>query len=75
MTNAGPATSEILTEFHKECMQIQDDLLRDCLEELSDSDSTALLGHLCRCKGCLQKWVAVHAATEWADAENVATQI
>lgn len=46
------------------CGQVLDVLVLRWPEEPVDTMSPALLDHLCHCRECLRKWIALEAATE-----------
>ncbi len=46
------------------CEQVLDVLVLRWPEEPVDTMSPALLDHLCHCRHCLCKWIALEAATE-----------
>ena len=48
------------------CHQVLDALLLQWPEEPGDVLSPALLDHLCQCRGCLRKWIALEAAADLA---------
>lgn len=49
-----------------ECLQVFNALLLRWPEEPSDILSSTLLDHLCQCRGCLRKWIALEAAADLA---------
>jgi hypothetical protein len=46
------------------CEQVLNVLVLRWPEEPTDTMSPALLDHLCHCRDCLRKWIALEAATE-----------
>lgn len=46
------------------CERVLTMLVLSWPEEPSDTTSPALLDHLCHCRDCLRKWIALEAATE-----------
>lgn len=62
------AVPEIITSSRApdECRQVLNSLLLRWPEEPSDTLSTVLLDHLCHCRSCLQKWIALEAAADLA---------
>jgi len=49
-----------------ECHQMLNALLLQWPEKPSDFMSSAILDHFCRCRSCLQKWIALEAAADLA---------
>jgi len=49
-----------------ECRQVLHSLMLDWPEEPSDDESSAFLSHLCHCRDCLRKWIALEAAADLA---------
>ena len=48
------------------CNQVLDALFLRWPEEPDDILSPTLLDHLCQCRGCLRKWIALEAAADLA---------
>lgn len=48
------------------CHQVLDALILCWPEEPGDILSPALLNHLCQCRSCLRKWIALEAALDLA---------
>jgi hypothetical protein len=63
--NSTPETFSTSTAPVK-CPQVLDELLQSWPEVPSDTSSSALLDHLCHCRGCFRKWIAFEAAAELA---------
>ena len=49
------------------CEQVHVDLLEHWPETPFDSMSAAFLDHLCQCRVCLRKWIALEAAAALAE--------
>lgn len=49
-----------------ECHQVLNALLLRWPAEPKEELSSALLDHLCHCRGCLRKWIALEAAADLA---------
>ncbi len=62
-TMPGIFTSSATSE---ECRQVLNSLMFDWPEEPSDDESSAFLSHLCHCRDCLRKWIALEAAADLA---------
>ena len=54
------------TAASDECRQVLNDLMFDWPEEPGDDKSPAFYRHLCHCRGCLRKWIALEAAADLA---------
>lgn len=54
------------TSASDECYQMLNVLLLSWPEEPRDDLSSALLHHLCHCRSCLRKWIALEAAADLA---------
>ncbi|MFN9720703.1 MAG: hypothetical protein ACK58L_18550 [Planctomycetota bacterium] len=54
------------TEAPVDCEQVLNRLSTFWLNEPDDEQSPALFSHLCLCRSCLQKWIALEAAAELA---------
>ncbi len=62
-TTPEPLTS---TEAPPDCEEVLNRLLTFWPDEPDDEQSPALLSHLCLCRSCLQKWIALEAAADLA---------
>ena len=62
--NAAPENS--LSSAPADCQQVLEALLLRWPEEPSDSLPSVLLDHLCHCRSCLRKWIALEAAADLA---------
>lgn len=65
------------TKASADCEQMLNRLLTLWPDEPDDEQSPALLDHLCLCRSCLRKWIALEAAAELASftAANSATSM
>ncbi len=54
------------TSASDDCRQMLDYLMFDWPEEPGDDKSPAFLHHLCHCRDCLRKWIALEAAADLA---------
>ena len=54
------------TAASDECRQMLNYLMFDWPEEPGDDKSPAFLRHLCHCRDCLRKWIALEAAADLA---------
>lgn len=54
------------TAASDECRQVLNYLMFDWPEEPRDDKSPAFLHHLCHCRDCLRKWIALEAAADLA---------
>ncbi len=54
------------TAASDECRQVLNYLMFDWPEEPGDDESPAFLRHLCHCRDCLRKWIALEAAADLA---------
>ena len=61
--NPEPSAS---TSAPDECHQVLSALFMRWPEEPSDCLSSTLLDHLCQCRSCLRKWIALEAAADLA---------
>ena len=52
------------------CEQVHLDLLQHWPEAPLESMSAAFLDHLCQCRVCLRKWIALEAAAALATLES-----
>lgn len=62
--NAAP--ENFLSSAPADCQQVLEALLLRWPEEPSESLPSALLDHLCHCRSCLRKWIALEAAADLA---------
>ncbi len=63
--NAAP--ENYLSSAPADCQQVLEALLMRWPEEPSDSLPSVLLDHLCHCRSCLRKWIALEAAADLAE--------
>jgi hypothetical protein len=49
-----------------DCVQVLNRLMSLWSNEPDDEQSPAVLDHLCHCRSCLRKWIALEAAAELA---------
>lgn len=52
--------------FSDECRQIRDCLPDFWLGELGENTSSSIARHLCRCRSCMEVYIALHAAADMA---------
>ena len=63
--NAAP--ENYLSSAPADCQQVLEALLLRWPEEPSHSLPSVLLDHLCHCRSCLRKWIALEAAADLAE--------
>ena len=68
------APENLLSSAPADCQQVLEALLLRWPEEPSDSLPSVLLDHLCHCRNCLRKWIALEAASDLADLPESAAE-